>query len=98
MPNREQIIDILKTIEDPDLLLDIWFLGLIYEIEIDEQNNVVEITMTFTSPSCPAGPSLVSEIKEKVGALSGVKSVNVKITFDPPWQANDELKGLLGIL
>ncbi len=96
MPTREQIIDTLKTIEDPEIFLDIWFLGLIYNIDILESS--VDIEMTFTSAMCPAGPMLVDQVKTKVGSLDGVQEVNVKIVFDPPWEPSDEVKGLLGMM
>lgn len=107
---REQIIEVLKSIEDPELFLDIWFLGLIYRIEILDETSpgeyleecpracAVEIDMTFTSPMCPAGPELSSQVQEKVGALPGVQEVKLQIVFTPPWEASDEVKGLLGML
>lgn len=95
-PMRQAIIETLKTIEDPELFLDIWFLGLIYNIGIDEGR--VAIDMTFTSPMCPAGPQLKHEVQTKVGAVEGVKEVSVTITFSPPWEPSDEVKGLLGMM
>jgi metal-sulfur cluster biosynthetic enzyme len=94
---REEIIEVLKTIEDPELFLDIWFIGLIYRIEILE-DGIVEIDMTFTSPMCPAGPELSSAVQQKVSELPGVKEVKLKIVFTPPWEASDEVKGLLGMI
>ena len=96
IPTREAIVDALKTVEDPELFLDIWFLGLIYNIAIDEGDVVID--MTFTSPMCPAGPQLKHEVETKVGAIPGVKKVTVVITFQPPWQPSDEVKGLLGMM
>ena len=96
MATKEEIIEVLKTIEDPELFLDIWFLGLIYSIEQDESK--VNIEMTFTTPMCPAGPQLVGEVKTKVSNLEGVQEVDVKVVFSPPWQPSDEVKGLLGML
>jgi metal-sulfur cluster biosynthetic enzyme len=96
LATKEEIIEILKTIEDPELFLDIWFLGLIYSIEQDESK--VNIEMTFTTPMCPAGPQLVDEVKTKVSNLEGVQEVDVKVVFSPPWQPSDEVKGLLGML
>ena len=93
---RDQIIEALKTVEDPELFLDIWFLGLIYNIDIQE--GVVNIEMTFTSPACPAGPMLVEGVKSKVGAVEGVTVVNVKVVFSPPWEPSDEVKGMLGMM
>jgi metal-sulfur cluster biosynthetic enzyme len=96
LATKEEIIEVLKTIEDPELFLDIWFLGLIYSIEQDESK--VNIEMTFTTPMCPAGPQLVGEVKTKVSNLEGVQEVDVKVVFSPPWQPSDEVKGLLGML
>ena len=95
--SREQIIEALKTVEDPELFLDIWFLGLIYQIDIRE-DGAVNIEMTFTSPMCPAGPQLVHEVKTKVGAVPGVTLVEVTVVFVPAWEASDEVKGLLGMM
>lgn len=95
-PSRDGIIEALKTVEDPELFLDIWFLGLIYNIGIDEGQVVID--MTFTSPMCPAGPQLKHEVEQKVGAVPGVQSVTVNITFTPPWEPSDEVKGLLGMM
>jgi metal-sulfur cluster biosynthetic enzyme len=95
-PTREAIVEALKTVEDPELFLDIWFLGLIYNIGIDGGDVVLD--MTFTSPMCPAGPQLKHEVTTKVGAVAGVKSVVVNITFQPPWEPSDEVKGMLGMM
>ena len=85
----------MKTIIDPELYIDIWTLGLIYDIDIIE--NVLNIRMTFTSVACPAGPQLVGEIKDKAKELSGISETNVEIVFMPQWQPSEELKALLGI-
>ncbi len=93
---RDQIIEVLKTVEDPELFLDIWFLGLIYNIDVE--GTKVKIEMTFTSPMCPAGPLLIDKVKTGIKTLPGVESVDVKIVFNPPWQPSDEVKALLGLL
>ena len=95
-PTKEAIIEVLKTVEDPELFLDIWFLGLIYNIAIDEGRVIID--MTFTSPMCPAGPQLKHEVQTKVGGVPGVKECVVQITFSPPWEASEEVKGMLGML
>ncbi len=95
--SKDTVIAALKTVEDPELFLDIWFLGLIYSVEISEEN-AVAIEMTFTSPMCPAGPQLVEEVKTKVGAVEGVSSVDVKIVFSPPWQPSEDVKATLGLI
>jgi len=96
MATKDDIIAVLKTIEDPELFLDIWFLGLIYNIDIQEAK--VNIEMTFTSPTCPAGPYLVNQIESKVAALEGVQKVEVKVVFSPPWQPSDDVKLTLGLI
>jgi len=95
-PSRDAIVEVLKTIEDPELFLDIWFLGLIYNIGIDEHDVVID--MTFTSPMCPAGPQLKHAVETKVKSVPGVESVSVNITFQPPWEPSEEVKGLLGMM
>lgn len=96
MVSREQVISALKEVEDPELFLDVWFLGLIYHVGIEDDGQV-NIEMTFTSPLCPAGPQLIGDIKDKVGKVSGVKDVEVTVVFVPPWQPSDEVKEMLGI-
>ncbi|MCB0317529.1 MAG: DUF59 domain-containing protein [Bdellovibrionales bacterium] len=98
MPTKEDIIEVLKEIEDPELFLDIWFLGLIYNISIDEDDKEVDIEMTFTTPACPAAPSLVQQVHDKISALNEVNKVNVEITFNPPWEPSDDVKAMLGMI
>ena len=96
MASKDDVIEVHNTIEDPELLLDIWFLGLIYGIEID--GSQVKIDMTFTSPLCPMGLSIVEEIKTKVGGLEGISSVEVSVVFSPPWEPSEEVRAMLGLL
>lgn len=96
MVDKDEIIEAIKTVEDPELRLDIWFLGLIYSIEIEEAK--VKIDMTFTSPMCPFGPQLVNDVKTKVAAIEGVQEVDVKVVLTPAWEPSEEVKGLLGML
>jgi metal-sulfur cluster biosynthetic enzyme len=91
------VIEVIKTIIDPELFLDIWTLGLIYEVNIDEDLGKIGILMTFTSPACPAGPELVEEVRSKLVVLPSVKEVSVDVTLTPPWQPSEELRALLGI-
>ena len=97
MITREQVVEALKQVEDPELFLDIWFLGLVYDIDIGEDGKV-GIEMTFTSPMCPAGPMLTGDVQKKVGEIEGVTSVSVKVVFSPPWQPSDEVKMTLGLM
>jgi len=81
---REQIIETLKTIYDPEIPVNIYELGLIYEVTVEDDANV-HILMTLTSPMCPVAESLPPEVEEKAAAVEGVGSVKVEITWDPPW-------------
>ena len=92
----DDVIEALKTVEDPELFLDIWFLGLVYMIDVDE--DVVKIQMTFTSPMCPAGPSLIADVKQKVDDSEGVSNVEVEVVFEPKWEPSDEVKAMLGMM
>ena len=81
---KEKVIDCLKTIFDPELPVNIYELGLIYEVEIMPLNNV-QIVMTLTAPSCPAAQSLPIEVDQKVREIEGVKDVYVSVTWTPAW-------------
>ena len=81
---EKKIIDILKTVYDPEIPVNIYDLGLIYGIETDEEGKV-SIEMTLTAPNCPMADMLVWEVREKTGTVEGVKEVDVQLTFDPPW-------------
>ena len=83
-PSTDQIIEVLKTIFDPEIPVDIYELGLIYEVKISD-DGVVLIDMTLTSPNCPVAESMPKDVEDKVAAMDGVKSAKVKIVFDPPW-------------
>ncbi|MDC0357214.1 iron-sulfur cluster assembly protein [Oligoflexia bacterium] len=96
MPTKDEIIEVLKTVEDPELQLDVWFLGLIYEIDIADTK--VSIDMTLTSPMCPVGPMMMGQVQECIEELDSVSEVKVNLVFDPPWEPSDEVKGLLGFL
>ncbi|HMO18982.1 MAG TPA: metal-sulfur cluster assembly factor [Oligoflexia bacterium] len=94
--SKSEVIELIKSIIDPELYIDIWTLGLIYHIDIKETD--IHIRMTFTSMACPAGPQLVGEIKDKLSTLPAVKEVEVEVVFDPPWEPSEDLKALMGIL
>ncbi len=84
MEIKDESIQQLQTIFDPEIPVNIYELGLIYEVNVDIDNNV-HVLMTLTAPNCPAAESLPKEVEEKIGAIDGVKSVKVEITFEPPW-------------
>lgn len=81
---EEKIINVIKTIYDPEIPVDIFELGLIYEIKIDDKLHV-EVEMTLTSPNCPVAESMPLDVENKVGSVFGVTSSKVNIVFDPPW-------------
>lgn len=95
MTSKEDIIEVIKTIIDPELYIDIWTLGLIYGVQIEEDK--VKIEMTFTSMACPVGPQLVEQVRDKILDIDGVKEVDVKVVFEPLWQPSEELKAMMGI-
>ena len=82
---KDDIIKVIKTCYDPEIPVDIYELGLIYEINVDPGNNV-HIMMTLTSPMCPVAESLPIDVENKVKTLEDVNEVKVEITFDPPWE------------
>lgn len=81
---EDRIVNVMKTIYDPEIPVDIFELGLIYEIRIDDTANV-HVLMTLTSPNCPVAESLPQEVEDKVRDTKDVASAKVEITFDPPW-------------
>ncbi|TAJ12946.1 SUF system Fe-S cluster assembly protein [Marinilabiliaceae bacterium JC017] len=94
------IVEALKSIFDPEIPVNIYDLGLIYEVNV-EDNGQVRIVMTLTSPNCPVAEALPLEVQEKVSAVEGVKKVEVNLTFDPPWtkdMLSDEALLELGLL
>src|SRR5690606_32509549 len=80
----EKIVRVLKTIYDPEIPVDIYELGLIYDVMVNEDNEI-KILMTLTTPNCPVAESLPMEVEEKVKSMDEVKDCEVEITFDPPW-------------
>jgi len=96
----DKIIRVLKTIYDPEIPVDIYELGLIYDVFVSDENNA-KILMTLTSPNCPVAESLPVDIEEKVKSLKEINSCEVEITFDPPWTQDlmsEEAKLELGLL
>ena len=95
MATKEEVIEVLKKVNDPEIGIDVWTLELIYNVDVNEDK--INIKMTFTTPMCPYGPMLVEEIKSKISELESVKEVDVEITFDPPWKPSEELRATLGV-
>ncbi|MDX9773812.1 MAG: iron-sulfur cluster assembly protein [Bacteroidales bacterium] len=95
-----RIVGVLKSIFDPEIPVNIYDLGLIYEVRVDEEQ-IAHITMTLTAPSCPMAEDLVEEVKYKVAGIKGVKDCDLNLTFTPPWDRDmltDEAKLELGLL
>lgn len=100
MELENKVVDVLKTIYDPEIPVDIFELGLIYEVKIENGSDVF-IDMTLTSPNCPVAETMPKEVEEKVAAIEGVTSSKVTIVFDPAWDKDmmsEEAKLELGFL
>jgi len=82
---EEQVIAKIKTVYDPEIPVDVYELGLIYQIEVSLDQKEVSILMTLTSPNCPSAEEIPVEIEQKVKTIEGIETVRVKLTFDPPW-------------
>ena len=97
---EKKIIEVLKTIYDPEIPVNIYDLGLIYNVVVDN-GRTVHITMTLTAPNCPIADQLLEEVREKAGRAEGIEKVDIKLTFNPPWNPDnlsDEVKLELGFL
>jgi FeS assembly SUF system protein len=81
---ESEIVKVLRNIYDPEIPVNIYDLGLIYEIEVEEEG-LVKLVMTLTAPNCPLADNLLEEVNEKVREIKGVKKVDLKLVFDPPW-------------
>jgi FeS assembly SUF system protein len=96
---REQIEEVLRTVFDPEIPVNVYDLGLVYGIDIDGTN--VKVTMTLTAPACPAAPEILFDAENKVRAIEGVGDVHMNLTFDPPWNKemmSEEARLELGFL
>src|SRR6186997_1328203 len=97
MPTKEQVVDALRAVEDPELGMDIVELGLFYDVEIEGPK--VKVIHTLTSMGCPAGQMIQENIHEATSSVDGVEEVEVELTFDPPWspdKMSDDAKFILG--
>jgi metal-sulfur cluster biosynthetic enzyme len=97
VPTREQIIDALRVVEDPELGMDIVELGLLYDVEVDDSK--VKVIYSLTSMGCPVGPMIEQEIRETVASMDGVDETEAELTWDPPWspdKMSDDAKFMLG--
>lgn len=82
---KEKVIEVLNSIYDPEIPVNIWELGFIYKLEVNDKNDVY-ILMTLTAPNCPVAESLPMEVQTRVSMIPGVNKVTVDVTFDPPWE------------
>ncbi len=97
----ERIIEELKLIYDPEIPVDIYELGLIYDVFVNKEQNAVKIIMTLTTPNCPVAESMPQEVKDRVNAMEGIEEVELDLTFEPAWTQDlmsDEAKLALGFL
>lgn len=97
---EKEIFEALKTVYDPEIPVNIYDLGLIYEVEVDDYNNV-DIKMTLTAPNCPMADGILKDVRDKVAEVSGTNRVTVDLTFDPPWDKtmmSEQAKLELGFL
>ncbi|MFN8299573.1 MAG: SUF system Fe-S cluster assembly protein [Chitinophagales bacterium] len=97
---KNAVIEVLKTVFDPEIPVNIYDLGLIYEVNVFP-DHAVEVVMTLTSPNCPAAASMPAEVEQKAKAVEGVKDVTLELVFDPPWNQemmSEEAKLELGFM
>jgi metal-sulfur cluster biosynthetic enzyme len=97
MATREEVLEILRTVEDPELGMDIVDLGLLYEVEVEDSK--AKVTYSLTSMGCPAGPLIAGDIESAVRQVEGIQDVELELTFDPPWtpdRMSDDAKFILG--
>ena len=81
---EERIVDVLKTVYDPEIPVNIYDLGLIYKVDVKDEGDV-DIDMTFTAPTCPAADFILEDVRQKVDSLEGVKNATVNLVFEPAW-------------
>jgi metal-sulfur cluster biosynthetic enzyme len=85
MPTTDAIRKAIRAVKDPELNLNIIDIGLVYDIEVDEEAGAVRVQMTLTSPGCPAGAEIIADVKRVVGDMEGVRSVEVELVWEPYW-------------
>ncbi|HEY7801690.1 MAG TPA: metal-sulfur cluster assembly factor [Dehalococcoidia bacterium] len=97
MASRDEVMEVLRTVEDPELGMDIVDLGLLYEVEVEE--STAKVTYSLTSMGCPAGPLIAQDIDGAVRQVEGIENVELELTFDPPWtpdRMSEDAKFILG--
>jgi metal-sulfur cluster biosynthetic enzyme len=97
MPTREEVFEVLRTVEDPELGMDVVDLGLVYDVEVEGPK--VKVLYSLTSMGCPAGPLIAGDMERAAREVEGVEEVDLELTFDPPWtpdKMSDDAKFILG--
>jgi metal-sulfur cluster biosynthetic enzyme len=98
---RDEVFEAIRPVTDPEIRIGIVDLGLVYDVDIDNDGKDVNVKMTLTSPMCPVGPMIMTAVHENVALIPGVLNVNVELVWDPPWDprlmASDEAKDQLGL-
>ena len=100
LKTEEEIVKVLKTVYDPEIPVNIYDLGLIYKVDIDDDKNVV-IDMTFTAPNCPMADFIIEDVRQKTESIEGIKSAQVNVVYEPEWSKDmmtEEAKLELGLL
>ena len=98
---QEKVIDVLKTVYDPEIPVNIYDLGLIYRIELENDNTALSVDMTLTAPNCPAADFILEDVRQKLEAIQGLAHVDVNLVFEPEWtkdMMSEEAKLELGLL
>ena len=100
LPNKEEVIEAIRPITDPEINVSIVDLGLVYDVEIDEPEKQVNVKMTLTSPACPVGPQIMAAVHGKLLDLEEVDNVDIQLIWSPPWDprtmATEDVKMLRG--
>ncbi|MFH1071877.1 MAG: metal-sulfur cluster assembly factor [Nanoarchaeota archaeon] len=95
MVTKAQVIAVLKKVNDPEIGIDIYTMGLIYDIQI--KKDTVHVKMTLTTPACPYGMIMIENAKTSISKIKGVKKAELELVFDPPWEPTKELRAMLGV-
>ena len=97
MPTKEEVLELMRTVEDPELGMDVVDLGLVYEVQVE--GSKAKVLYSLTSMGCPAGPLIAGDIERAAREVEGVEEVDLELTFDPPWtpdKMSDDAKFILG--
>ena len=98
---QEKVIDVLKTVYDPEIPVNIYDLGLIYRIELENDNTALRVDMTLTAPNCPAADFILEDVRQKLEAIQGLEHVDVNLVFEPEWtkdMMSEEAKVEMGFM